>query len=85
MPDGTRRGSVLPALELRCPRGPAGAGRSGPCGSGLRSARAPGGAGGDPRGPLHLDHAFEIRHRVPGEDDLGKIFRYAYEGKSIDF
>ncbi len=23
--------------------------------------------------------------RVPGEDDLGKIFRYAYEGKSIDF
>jgi len=23
--------------------------------------------------------------RVPGEEDLGKIFRYAYEGKSIDF
>jgi len=23
--------------------------------------------------------------RVPGEDDLGKIFRYAYEGKGIDF
>lgn len=23
--------------------------------------------------------------RVPGEEDLGKIFRYAYEGNSIDF
>jgi alcohol dehydrogenase class IV len=23
--------------------------------------------------------------RIPGEEDLGKIFRYAYEGKSIDF
>ena len=23
--------------------------------------------------------------RVPGEEDLGKIFRYAYEGKGIDF
>jgi alcohol dehydrogenase class IV len=23
--------------------------------------------------------------RVPGEEDLGKIFRYAYEGKSVDF
>jgi len=23
--------------------------------------------------------------RVPGEEDLGKIFRYAYEGKPIDF
>jgi alcohol dehydrogenase class IV len=23
--------------------------------------------------------------RVPGEEDLGKIFKYAYEGKSIDF
>jgi alcohol dehydrogenase class IV len=23
--------------------------------------------------------------RVPGEEDLGKIFRYAYEGKRIDF
>ncbi|HAM51018.1 MAG TPA: hypothetical protein DCP92_10145 [Nitrospiraceae bacterium] len=23
--------------------------------------------------------------RVPGEEDLGKIFRYANEGKSIDF
>ena len=23
--------------------------------------------------------------RVPGEEDLGKIFRYVYEGKSIDF
>jgi alcohol dehydrogenase class IV len=23
--------------------------------------------------------------RVPGEEDLGKIFNYAYEGKSIDF
>ena len=23
--------------------------------------------------------------RVPGEEDLGKIFRYAYDGKSIDF
>jgi alcohol dehydrogenase class IV len=23
--------------------------------------------------------------RVPGEEDLGKIFHYAYEGKSIDF
>ena len=23
--------------------------------------------------------------RVPGGEDLGKIFRYAYEGKSIDF
>jgi alcohol dehydrogenase class IV len=23
--------------------------------------------------------------RVPGEEDLGKIFRYAYESKSIDF
>jgi alcohol dehydrogenase class IV len=23
--------------------------------------------------------------RVPGEEDLGKIFQYAYEGKSIDF
>ncbi|MGO8989262.1 MAG: iron-containing alcohol dehydrogenase [bacterium] len=23
--------------------------------------------------------------RVPGEEDLGKIFRYAYEGKNIDF
>ena len=23
--------------------------------------------------------------RVPGEEDLGKIFRYAFEGKSIDF
>ena len=23
--------------------------------------------------------------RVPGEEDLEKIFRYAYEGKSIDF
>lgn len=23
--------------------------------------------------------------RVPGEEDLGKIFRYSYEGKSIDF
>lgn len=23
--------------------------------------------------------------RIPGEEDLGKIFKYAYEGKSIDF
>ena len=23
--------------------------------------------------------------RIPGEEDLGKIFSYAYEGKSIDF
>ena len=23
--------------------------------------------------------------RVPGEEDLTKIFQYAYEGKSIDF
>jgi hypothetical protein len=23
--------------------------------------------------------------RVPGEEDLGKIFNYAYAGKSIDF
>jgi len=23
--------------------------------------------------------------RVPGEEDLGKIFRYSYEGKSVDF
>jgi hypothetical protein len=23
--------------------------------------------------------------RVPEGEDLGKIFRYAYEGKSIDF
>jgi alcohol dehydrogenase class IV len=23
--------------------------------------------------------------RIPGEEDLGKIFRYAYEGKNIDF
>jgi len=23
--------------------------------------------------------------RIPGEDDLGKIFRYAYDGKTIDF
>jgi hypothetical protein len=23
--------------------------------------------------------------RVPGNEDLEKIFRYAYEGKSIDF
>jgi alcohol dehydrogenase class IV len=23
--------------------------------------------------------------RIPGEEDLGKIFRYAYDGKNIDF